>query len=110
MNEKIKNVSLKKLSVKLTQRIGISLLPKRSLNWKYKKEKKVLFSNENQITMDEEVEEEEDFDIPESIEQIIEFLLNQLRNSVNFQLKKFESYFFRTPLSDGVLQKVLAEL
>ena len=109
MNEKIKNVSLKKLSVKLTQRIGISLLPKRSLNWKYKKEKKVLFSNENQITMDEE-DEEDDFDIPESIEQIIEFLLNQLRNSVNFQLKKFESYFFRTPLSDGVLQKVLAGL
>eukprot|EP01080_Neovahlkampfia_damariscottae_P007950 gene7950-12417_t len=78
MNEKIKNVSLKKLSVKLTQRIGITLLPNRNIKWRYKKEKKILFSSEQEKV---DFDEEDDFDIPESIEEIIEFLLNQLRNS-----------------------------
>jgi tubulin-specific chaperone D len=79
MNEKIKNVSLKKLSVKLTQRIGMCLLPSRNLKWKYKQEKRMMFDS---MELDSKEDEEDNFDVPENIEEIIEFLINQLRNPV----------------------------
>src|SRR5690606_5990902 len=73
-----------KYSVKLAQYIGLTFLPPRVVSWRYQRGSRSLLQNmsqQKQIVSKIKVEEdEEDIDVPEEIEEIIEKLLNGLRD------------------------------
>ncbi|KAF8938927.1 tubulin folding cofactor D C terminal-domain-containing protein [Dissophora ornata] len=84
------NSQMKKLIVKLSQRLGLCLLKPRVAAWRYQRGNRSLASNlttENEAklekvstTIAEETEDDENFDVPEAIESVIERLMNGLRD------------------------------
>jgi hypothetical protein len=81
----LSNTMLRQLSVKLAQRIALTYLKPRVVSWRYQKGRKSLLQNlgaSNQKSSDNEQidEEDEDIDIPDHIEEIVEKLLNGLRD------------------------------
>ncbi|KAI7830495.1 tubulin folding cofactor D C terminal-domain-containing protein [Gamsiella multidivaricata] len=87
------NSTMKKLIVKLSQRVGLCLLKPRVAAWRYQRGNRSLASN---LGMDlaleagkldkistaiaEDTEDDENFDVPEAIEDVIERLMNGLRD------------------------------
>jgi hypothetical protein len=87
MNKKEDSMLQRKLRVKLSQRIGLSYLPPRIAKWRYKRGHRMLIENikrakegivEAEIFQEEEEEEEEE--VPAELEDVIELLLNGLRD------------------------------
>ncbi|KAI1315977.1 hypothetical protein EDD11_010559 [Mortierella claussenii] len=86
------NSALKKLIIKLSQRVGLCLLKPRVAVWRYQRGNRSLVSNlktdsEEAIKGDkistaiaEETEDDENFDVPEAIEGVVERLMNGLRD------------------------------
>ncbi|XP_064471213.1 tubulin-specific chaperone D-like [Ornithodoros turicata] len=77
-----KDILVRKLALKLTQRIGLSLLPPTLAPWRYLRSTKQLVDSicSSSETRDAfpNIKEEEAFDIPEVIEEIIDKLLEGL--------------------------------
>ena len=82
------NLVLRKLAVKLTQRVGMTLLKPRLATWRYQRGNRSLDSTLKQgnsmavsgdFTQTEEVEEE-DYDIPEEVENVLEIVLTSLKD------------------------------
>ena len=87
----VTNSVLRKLTVKLVQRLGMTFLKPREAPWRYKRGTRSLndmmtngmHGNKiEEMDSSEEVHEEnvDDFDIPEDIENVIEILLNALKD------------------------------
>ena len=87
------NGLLRKLSLKVVQRLGLTFLKTKVAAWRYKRGSRSLALNlesgANVVSTvdkldksqhEEEVEEEEDYDIPEEIEAVIEELLCGLKD------------------------------
>ncbi|XP_067672679.1 tubulin-specific chaperone D-like [Haliotis asinina] len=82
------NTILRKLTIKLIQRLGLTFLKNRVAAWRYKRGSRSLTENlkqtkqtnktENKIDVDEE--DDDDIDVPEEIEDVIEQLLGGLRD------------------------------
>ena len=74
-------MQLRKLAIKLTQRLGLTFLKTRVASWRYQRGNRSLAENLKsdgseatgaaQQGTDVEMEEEEEYDIPEEIEEII---------------------------------------
>lgn len=82
-----KNPLLRRLLIKLSQRIGISLLAPRILAWKYVKKTVQLGSQLNSPEISKTIlnpikteENEADWDIPEEVEEILGVLLEAIRD------------------------------
>ena len=82
-----KNVVIQKLGVKLIQRLGLTFLKAKVASWRYQRgsrslalnldeTKKAKIDNKENVTE----EEDEDYDIPDEIEEVIEYLLEGLRS------------------------------
>jgi hypothetical protein len=76
------NTLLKQLSIKLIQRIGLVWLKPRVVAWRYKKSRHTLMNATNTDQDDDMDENDDDFEIPEMIEEVIEHLLSALREKV----------------------------
>ncbi|PFX29522.1 tubulin-specific chaperone D-like isoform X1 [Stylophora pistillata] len=87
----INNTLLRKLNIKLTQRLGLTFLKPRIAAWRYQRGSRSLaFNLENPFSQEENEnghhttglsrDEEEDYDVPEELEDIIEKLLTGLRD------------------------------
>lgn len=83
----VKNLVLRKLVVKLTQRIGMTLLKPRLAAWRYQRGNRSLDlalkqSNASEVNAQsaEDEEEGEGYDIPEEVENILEIVLNSLKD------------------------------
>ncbi|KAF9924456.1 hypothetical protein FBU30_005578 [Linnemannia zychae] len=85
------NSTVKKYIVKLTQRVGLCLLKPRVAAWRYQRGNRSLASNlapeaaasemnKVSMTIAEEDEDDEDFDVPDAVENVIERLMNGLRD------------------------------
>ena len=80
------NSNIRKLSLKLVQRLGLTFLKSKVAAWRYQRGSRSLAKNltQNNVKKDaveEEVkDEEEDYDIPDAIEDVIEELLVGLRD------------------------------
>ncbi|KAG0327465.1 hypothetical protein BGZ99_007549 [Dissophora globulifera] len=91
-DEFMSNSAMKKMIVKLSQRVGLCLLKPRVAAWRYQRGNRSLVSNLAAETTDataiekasmaiaEETEDDENFDVPEEIEGVIERLMNGLRD------------------------------
>ncbi|XP_014678635.1 PREDICTED: tubulin-specific chaperone D-like, partial [Priapulus caudatus] len=81
-----KNSILRKLNIKVTQRLGLTFLKPKQAAWRYKRGNRTLVQNlqkqqvESDSTLHIENPEEEDYDIPDEIETVIELLLTGLRD------------------------------
>lgn len=97
------NSTVKQHLIKLSQRVGLCLLKPRVAAWRYQRGNRSLLSNLNpgalqeskvnkmSTTITEETEDDENFDVPEAVENVIERLMNGLRDRVSdngFQTKK----------------------
>uniref|UniRef100_A0A672IW59 Tubulin-specific chaperone D n=1 Tax=Salarias fasciatus TaxID=181472 RepID=A0A672IW59_SALFA len=77
---------LKKLSIKLTQRLGLTFLKPRLAAWRYQRGSRSLAANLSMsqsaaVSPDMDTQEqEEDYDIPEQVETVIEHLLVGLKD------------------------------
>jgi hypothetical protein len=76
LTDKPTNTLLKQLSIKLIQRVGLVYLKPRVVGWRYKKSRHALMSTD---IREEDEEQDDDIDIPDMIEEVIEKLLNALR-------------------------------
>jgi len=88
------NSTAKQHIIKLSQRVGLCLLKPRVAAWRYQRGNRSLLSNldpgalqESQVnkmstTIIEETEDDENFEVPESVENVIERLMNGLRDRV----------------------------
>ncbi|KAG0211199.1 hypothetical protein BGX28_008379 [Mortierella sp. GBA30] len=87
------NSTIKKLIIKLSQRVGLCLLKPRVAAWRYQRGNRSLISNlgvdptqdtvridKGSTTLAEKTEEDEDFDVPDEVETVIERLMNGLRD------------------------------
>ncbi|KAF9953260.1 hypothetical protein BGZ70_000310 [Mortierella alpina] len=84
------NSTIKKLIVKLSQRVGLCLLKPRVAAWRYQRGNRSLLSNlgaesvskidKGSSTIAEETEDDEDFEVPDAVENVIERLMNGLRD------------------------------
>ncbi len=85
------NVLLRKLSLKVVQRLGLTFLKAKVASWRYKRGNRSLVVNlgsgdsvkivpAKEIKVESNVDEEEDYDVPEEIEKVIEELLCGLRD------------------------------
>ncbi|KAF9191021.1 hypothetical protein BGZ51_007854 [Haplosporangium sp. Z 767] len=87
------NSAIKKLIVKLSQRVGLCLLKPRVAAWRYQRGNRSLMSNlspestlskvtvkKESTTIAEETEDDEDFEVPDAVENVIERLMNGLRD------------------------------
>eukprot|EP00833_Pecoramyces_ruminatium_P018099 jgi/Orpsp1_1/1192131/evm.model.d7180000090794.1 len=84
------NSLLKKLLIKLAQRIGLCFLKPKIAKWRYKRGNRFLSDdlfvnkndnqNNNEEDEEDEEEDEEEEEIPECLEEIIEILLNGLKD------------------------------
>ncbi|XP_067938122.1 tubulin-specific chaperone D-like [Watersipora subatra] len=79
------NIIIRKLGVKLIQRIGLVYLKAKVASWRYNRGSRSLAANLAGIASSaapaaETVEEDEDYDVPEEIEEVIEHLLTSLKD------------------------------
>lgn len=95
----ISNSAVKKYIVKLSQRVGLCLLKPRVAAWRYQRGNRSLVSNlapdtvkqgggagkmdKVSMTIADEDEDDENFDVPDAIENVIERLMNGLRDRVS---------------------------
>ena len=87
------NSTIKKLIVKLSQRVGLCLLKPRVAAWRYQRGNRSLLSNlgaelvskidKGSSTIAEETEDDEVFEVPDAVENVIERLMNGLRDRVS---------------------------
>ncbi|RAL54060.1 hypothetical protein DM860_004531 [Cuscuta australis] len=88
----VRSPLLRKYLVKLAQRIGLMCLPHISQSWRYMGRKQTLGetskdltrldkNNETAIRDPSELFQEEDMDVPETVEEIIDVLLSALRDT-----------------------------
>ena len=84
----LNNLVLRKLAVKLTQRVGMTLLKPRLAAWRYQRGNRSLDftlrqgnvnSGENHFSQIED-EESEEYDIPEEVENVLEVVLSSLKD------------------------------
>ncbi|TPX36633.1 hypothetical protein SmJEL517_g01309 [Synchytrium microbalum] len=79
------NALLRKMVVKVTQRIGLTLLKPRAVSWRYQRGSRSLSHNLSvqpigpNIVAEQSVDEAED-EIPQEIEEVVDLLLNGLRD------------------------------
>ncbi|KAL0480493.1 tubulin-folding cofactor D [Acrasis kona] len=80
-NDEPANTLLNQLSVKLTQRIGLVSLKPRVVNWRYKKSRQSLMGTNlsNKENNQDDDDDDDDIEISDIIEEVIERLLNALR-------------------------------
>jgi hypothetical protein len=93
INIQANSVTRQKLLIKLIQRIGLTFLKPRVAPWRYQRGFRSLLQNlEKQpqqainttaAASPKEEDVEEDIDIPEEIEEIIDYLLKGLKDKVN---------------------------
>ncbi|XP_072036691.1 tubulin-specific chaperone D-like isoform X1 [Amphiura filiformis] len=86
----IENTQVHKLGIKLLQRLGLTFLKTRVASWRYQRGSRSLAENlevagsdgkdGKQESTDVQMEEEEEYDIPEEIEEIIDQLLAGLKD------------------------------
>ncbi|KAF9902183.1 hypothetical protein EC991_005196 [Linnemannia zychae] len=85
------NSAVKKYIVKLSQRVGLCLLKPRVAAWRYQRGNRSLVSNlasggisskmeKVSMTIADEDEDDENFDVPDAVENVIERLMNGLRD------------------------------
>ncbi|XP_071813950.1 tubulin-specific chaperone D-like [Apostichopus japonicus] len=83
----VKNTQIRKFAIKLTQRLGLTFLKSRVAAWRYKRGSRSLAENLKANGMGDtvpKVKEEdldEDYDVPEQVEDVIEKLLVGLRDT-----------------------------
>lgn len=85
LSDKPTNTLLKQLSIKLIQRIGLVSLKPRIVSWRYQKARHNLMSTETKDKeKDQEYNADDDDDILDDtmIEEVIERLLNALKEKV----------------------------
>ncbi|KAK2571739.1 Tubulin-specific chaperone D [Acropora cervicornis] len=86
-----KNTLLRKLTIKLIQRLGLTFLRPRVANWRYQRGSRSLTQNlANPFTKEQNerllnnqgssIDEEEEYDVPEELEEVIEKLLAGLKD------------------------------
>ncbi|XP_067044336.1 tubulin-specific chaperone D-like [Acropora muricata] len=86
-----KNTLLRKLTIKLIQRLGLTFLRPRVANWRYQRGSRSLTHNlANPFTKEQNegllnnqgssIDEEEEYDVPEELEEVIEKLLAGLKD------------------------------
>lgn len=79
------NTLIRKLNIKLIQRLGTTFLPVRVLSWRYERGSRSLeaalagSSTQNRIEQKEE-EKDDDIDVPEEIEEILGLLLGGIKD------------------------------
>ena len=86
--EKHMNVVIQKLGVKMVQRLGLTFLKAKVASWRYQRGSRSLAMNleENKKEIlekgdtNEDADDQEDYDIPDEIEEVIEYLLEGLRS------------------------------
>uniref|UniRef100_H2YAQ7 Tubulin-specific chaperone D n=1 Tax=Ciona savignyi TaxID=51511 RepID=H2YAQ7_CIOSA len=84
----VKNTVLRKLMIKLTQRLGMTLVKPRVAAWRYKRGNRSLDDTLRKSTdskavavkPEHEESEDEEYDIPEEVETVIEIVLNGLKD------------------------------
>nr|XP_009859600.1 tubulin-specific chaperone D-like [Ciona intestinalis]XP_018668800.1 tubulin-specific chaperone D-like [Ciona intestinalis] len=84
----VKNTVLRKLVIKLTQRLGMTLLKPRLASWRYQRGNRSLDETlkKNDSTPSETVticdasDEDDEYDVPEEVETVIEVVLNGLKD------------------------------
>lgn len=81
------NTLIRKLALKLTQRLGLVFLKSKVAAWRYQRGSRSLTINLNQEAAEQgqgdgaaAEEEEEDYDVPEVIEDVIQELLTGLKD------------------------------
>ncbi|ELU05840.1 hypothetical protein CAPTEDRAFT_167258 [Capitella teleta] len=80
------NGILRKLAVKLMQRIGLIFLKAKVASWRYQRGSRLLTVSLSTLAQESATvamgtgDEDEDYDIPDEMEEIIEFLLNGLKD------------------------------
>ncbi|XP_078610287.1 tubulin-specific chaperone D-like [Branchiostoma floridae x Branchiostoma japonicum] len=87
--ETSKNTLLRKLAIKLVQRIGLTFLKTRLASWRYQRGSRSLAENlqvggqgpvaKETVAMKDE-EDEDDYDVPDEIEEVIEQVLRGLKD------------------------------
>ena len=80
-----KNTLLRKYGLKLVQRLGLIFLKAKVASWRYQRGSRSLALNLNPEQREDEkrkeaVEDDEDYDVPEEVEEVIEELLCGLRD------------------------------
>jgi len=96
------NSSVKKHIVKLSQRVGLCLLKPRVAAWRYQRGNRSLANNltpdakgraasmeKVSMKIADEDEDDEDFDVPEAVENVIERLMNGLRDRVSVRPQRY---------------------
>ena len=79
------NTIIRKLGLKLVQRLGMIFLKAKIASWRYQRGNRSLALNLNAVQSEDvsknrEIEEEEDYDVPDEVEEVIEELLCGLRD------------------------------
>ena len=78
------NVVIQKLGVKLMQRLGLTFLKAKVATWRYQRGSRSLALNMGKVEAVAEAaadkSDEEDYDIPDEVEEVIEYLLEGLRS------------------------------
>ncbi|XP_071963233.1 tubulin-specific chaperone D-like [Antedon mediterranea] len=85
------NIAIRKMSIKVVQRLGLTFMKAKVASWRYSRGSRSLLHNLqvpssqtsssiSASSKDIKEEEDEDYDIPEEMEEIIEHLLNGLRD------------------------------
>jgi hypothetical protein len=86
--DKNANVVIRKLGVKLVQRLGLTFLKAKVATWRYQRGSRSLALNLEANKAEEKAKEsknddnneDDDYDIPDEIEEVIEYLLEGLRS------------------------------
>ncbi|XP_070581206.1 tubulin-specific chaperone D-like [Ptychodera flava] len=80
---------LRKLNIKLVQRLGLTFLKARIASWRYQRGSRSLLDNlkkdkdtpqSKTVSTDAEMIDDEDYDVPEEIEEVIDLLLGGLKD------------------------------
>ena len=77
-----KDDQMVKYVVKLSQRIGLCFMKSRNVSWRYSRGKRVLADNFAGLKQSGDMMDvlNEDFDVPQELEEVIQILLNGLKN------------------------------
>ena len=91
-----KNIQIRKLTIKIIQRLGLTFLKAKVASWRYQRGSRSLAMNLSEVAdpkimkldsdnlatgSKEQCDEEEDYDIPQEVEEVIEELLGGIKSS-----------------------------